>query len=73
MNDIEKKQKIYQELLEEARRINPKKRPGEFSLTEFAKDADVGRDVALAILTKHMEARELTARETSSGTYYSFI
>ena len=72
-NDIDKKQKIYQELIEEAKRINPKKQPNEFSLNEFAKDADIGRDIALVIMKKHIEDGTVTERETASGTYYSFV
>ena len=73
MNEIERKQKIYQELVEEARRTNPIKLPNEFSIKDFAIDGKFTYDKARDFLYKQVELGKLTARRTNRGIYFSVV
>lgn len=73
-NDIDKKQKIYQEWIDEARRIDPKKRPDEISSRDFARDAKIGRDLAITILEEKVKLGLASKRKTAKGTtFYTLI
>ena len=73
-NDIDKKQKIYQEWIDEARRIDTKKRPDEISSRDFARDAKIGRDLAITILEEKVKMGLASKRVTAKGTtFYTLI
>ena len=73
MNEIERKQKIYQELLEEAKKSYPKKLPGEFTIIEFANDGDVTIDKARRFLRQMVQEGRLSCRKTNRGMFYSVV
>lgn len=73
MDEIERKRKIYEEIMEEAIKNDPHKRTGEFSVNDFAKEAGIGRDLAFTVLQNKVKAGILRARKTPKGTYYSVI
>jgi hypothetical protein len=71
--EIERKQKIYEEIIQEAKESDSTKQPNEFSANDFAKDANIGRDYAVKILEEKVAAGILRARKTKRGIYYSVI
>lgn len=78
MNEIERKQKIFQEILEEAKSKNPDKLPGEFTRADFIqelKNADIecGKDRAIRILETKVERGILSKRVTERSIYYSVV
>ncbi len=73
MSEIERKQKIYQELIEEARRTSPGKLPNEFTVKEFAKDGGFSIDKARKFLRKMVAEGKLKERRTNRGLYYSVV
>ena len=73
MEEIERRQKIYQELLEEAKRLNPKRLPNEFTVLEFSKDAGFSVDKAREFLYEQVEIGKLSMRKTKRFTYFSVV
>ena len=73
MTEIERKQKIYQEWIEEAQRRDPRKRQNEISSRDFAKSAGIGRDLATMILEEKAKNGEATKRETTRGAFYTLV
>lgn len=73
MINNETKRKIYLEWVEEARKADPKKHEGEFTLDEFCKDAHIGRETGLLIITQKLKTGEVSQRVTSKGTFYTVI
>lgn len=73
MNEIERKQKIYQELLEEARKSQPEKLPNEFTIVDFAKDGGFSRDKARKFLFKMVSDGKITMRRTNRCIYFSVV
>jgi len=73
MDEIERKHKIYLELVEEARSREPKKQDGEFSINDFASSSDLGKDYARKLLEEKVAAGILSKRKTSRGAFYSPI
>ena len=73
MNETDRKQKIYQELVEEIKLNDPKKKPNEFSAGDFAEEVKCDRKRAKNILEKKVEEGILTKRVTSHGTYYCVV
>ena len=78
MNEIERKQKILQEIMEGAKQKDPNKRPNEFSCRDFAKEISkqgvlCGRDRARRLLDKKVEEGLLNKRVTKHGIYYSVV
>jgi len=71
MDDVDRKRRIYQELLAEVRESEPKKREGEFSINDFARDLNIGKDYAKKILEHNVEEGKISKRKTSRGTFYS--
>ena len=73
MTEIERKQKIYQEWLEEAQRTIPTKRADEFSTTDFAKEANIGKDYARKLIAQKLKDGLIVERKTTRGTFYSLV
>jgi len=78
MNEIERKQKIYQEIMEEAKLKDPNKRPNEFSCRDFSRELlqqgiICGRDRAKRLLDEKVEQGLLTRRVIKHGIYYSVV
>ena len=73
ITEIERKQKIYEEIMREAKENDVTKQSGEFSVNDFAKKANVGRDLAIKLLEDKVKQGVLKSRKTKRGTYYSVI
>lgn len=71
MIEIERKQKIWEEIIEEAKRNHPQKLEGEMTVTDFAVQAQLHRDYARTILDKEVENGKLKVRVTAKARYYS--
>jgi len=71
--EIERKQKILNEIMEEAKRINPKKQVDEFSVKDFCIDTGLGKESATEFLNLQVEHGILSARLTTKGKYYRII
>lgn len=67
------KNKIYDELLKEAKGSLAKKQADEFSANDFAKDAHISTEYARKYLTKLVEAGILRSRLAGKYTFYSII
>ena len=73
-DEISRKQKILEEIIQEAQERHPGKKPGEFSRYEFAKMIGSGRNYAERVLEEKIKAGEIKARVTRVGTtYYSIV
>lgn len=78
MNEIERRQKILQEIMEEAKLKDPNKRPDEFSCRDFAKELQeqgvlCGKDRARRMLDEKVKLGILFKRVTKHGIYYSVV
>jgi len=71
MDDVDRKRRIYQELLAEVRESEPKKREYEISINDLATDLNIGKDYAKKILEGKVTEGIFTKRKTSRGTFYS--
>jgi len=73
MLEIERKQKILDEIMEEARMLNPKKQVDEFSVKDFCVDTGLGKESATEFLNEQVTQGILAVRATSKGKYYRVI
>jgi hypothetical protein len=73
MLEIERKQKILDEIMEEARMLNPKKQVDEFSVKDFCVDTGLGKESATEFLNEQVTQGILSVRATSKGKYYRVI
>ena len=71
--DRETRSKIYLEWVEEAKRIDPKRQAGEFTIDDFMRDSGLGRESAMNVLEEKVRSRKATKRKTSKGTFYSIV
>ena len=73
-DEISRKQKILEEIIQEAQERHPQKRMNEFSSREFADWVHSGKEYAERILKEEVEAGRIKARVTTAGrTYYSIV
>ena len=72
-NDIERKQKIYHEWLEEIKETDPRKRPDELSISDFSEQTGIGKDFAKKFLERKVKEGKATKRRTVQGTYYTIL
>ncbi len=78
MNEIERKQKIFQEILEEARLKTNEKLPGEFTINDFVKELKdnnitCGKDRAKRLLEQKIDEKILQKRITKHAVFYSVV
>jgi hypothetical protein len=73
MSEIERKQKILNEIMAEAKIIDPKKRNDEFTVNDFCRMTGTGKDMARKLLQQKVNDGLLVTRETSKGVYYSVV
>ena len=73
MNDMERKEKIYAELIEEAKRLDVSKHDGEFTVSEFAEDCGITRDAAHNLLQDKVKRGVVSIRKTAKSYYYRVI
>ncbi len=73
MNDEERKQKIFAEVLEEARKNSPIKQENEFSVLDFARNAGIGETQARNIIREKVSLKIFKERKTTKGTFYSVV
>jgi len=71
MDDIERKRRIYEELVADAKAQEPIKQDGEFSVNDFANAAGLGKDYAKKVLEEKFAVGILTKRKTTRGVFYS--
>ena len=71
MNDTDKMQRIYDELVEEAKRIDSRKRDGEFSIGDFISSTGMGKDNVKKFLERQVSDGVLKKRSTNRGNFYS--
>lgn len=71
MSEIERKQKIWEEIITEARRNQPQKLEGEMTITDFALQSHLHRDYARTILDEGVKNGKLKVRVTAKARYYS--
>ena len=69
--EIERKQKIWEEIVQEAIASDPRKREDEMSVNDFAKQCGIGRETSLNLLEEKVKLGVMKRRITKSGTYYS--
>ena len=73
MIEIERKQRIWQELIEEAKNQSETRLEGEFTVMEFAEVSNMGIDGARTFLNKKVKSGLLKIRKTKRPHYYSFV
>jgi response regulator of citrate/malate metabolism len=64
---------MWEEILADARESNPAKRDEEFSVREFAQEANIGKDTAKKLLAQYVKEGKLKERRTAKAIYYTLV
>jgi hypothetical protein len=73
MTDTDRKQKMLQEIIEEAQARNPRKREDEFTVNDFAKRAGLSAEYAQAFLDEKVAMGVMRIRQTTRAKFYSLV
>lgn len=73
MTEIQRKQKIWEELIAEAKSKSEARLDNEFTLREFCEDSGMRRDKARNFLEEKIREGTIKLRKTKRIHYYSLV